>query len=56
MIQSKSLGSRLSRLLIMFALILITFMSLAPIVNTIMVSVSSSTAVNAGRVYFFQWS
>ncbi|MEC0125081.1 carbohydrate ABC transporter permease [Paenibacillus pabuli] len=53
MIQSKSLGSRLSRLLILITLILITFISLAPIVNTIMVSVSSSTAVNAGRVYFF---
>lgn len=54
MIQSKTLGSRLSRLMIMLALVLITFVSLAPIVNTIMVSVSSSTAVNAGKVYFFR--
>ncbi len=41
-----------SRFLIILVLVLIACLSLAPIINTIMVSVSSSTAVNAGKVYF----
>ncbi|OZB94450.1 carbohydrate ABC transporter permease [Paenibacillus sp. XY044] len=52
MIQSRTFGAQASRFLIILVLVLIACLSLAPIINTIMVSVSSSTAVNAGRVYF----
>lgn len=52
MIQSRTFGAQASRLLIILVLVLIACLSLAPIINTIMVSVSSSTAVNAGKVYF----
>ncbi|MGG6311009.1 carbohydrate ABC transporter permease [Paenibacillus macerans] len=52
MVQSQTLGSRFVNVLIVFALVVIAFLSLAPMINTIMVSISSSTAVNAGRVYF----
>ncbi|MET3548653.1 carbohydrate ABC transporter permease [Paenibacillus cellulositrophicus] len=52
MIQSRTFGAQASRFLIILVLVLIACLSLAPIINTIMVSVSSSTAVNAGKVYF----
>ncbi|WP_145140466.1 carbohydrate ABC transporter permease [Paenibacillus sp. Y412MC10] len=52
MIQSRTFGVQASRFLIILVLVLIACLSLAPIINTIMVSVSSSTAVNAGKVYF----
>jgi putative aldouronate transport system permease protein len=53
MVQSRTLGSRLVNLLIITALLVITFLSIVPMVNTIAISISSSTAVNAGQVYFF---
>ena len=53
MIQSKTLGSRLSRLMIMLALVLITFVSLAPSSIRLWCPSAAGTAVNAGRVYFF---
>jgi putative aldouronate transport system permease protein len=52
MVQSKALGSRFVNLLVITALLMITFLSLVPMVNTIVISISSSTAVNAGEVYF----
>ncbi|OBZ13224.1 carbohydrate ABC transporter permease [Bacillus sp. FJAT-26390] len=52
MVQSKALGSRFVSILIITALLMITFVSIVPMVNTIAISISSSTAVNAGEVYF----
>lgn len=52
MVQSQTLTSRLVNILITALLIIIAFMSLAPMLNTISISISSSTAVNAGRVNF----
>ncbi|MEV5027144.1 carbohydrate ABC transporter permease [Paenibacillus sp. LPE1-1-1.1] len=52
MVQSKALGSRFVNISIITALLLITFLSIVPMVNTIVISISSSTAVNAGEVYF----
>ncbi|MDQ8734569.1 carbohydrate ABC transporter permease [Paenibacillus sp. LHD-38] len=52
MVQSKALGSRFVNILIITALLMITFLSVVPLVNTIVISISSSTAVNAGEVYF----
>lgn len=52
MVQSKTFGSRMTHFLVITALLAITFVSLVPMVNTIVVSISSSTAVNAGQVYF----
>lgn len=52
MVQSKTLGARLVNILIIAILIFIGLLSLAPLVNTIVISISSSAAVNAGRVYF----
>jgi len=52
MVQSKTFGSRMTHILVITALLAITFVSLVPMVNTIVVSISSSTAVNAGQVYF----
>jgi len=53
MVKSQTIGSRLANALILFMLAVIAFLSLAPMLNTIMVSISGSTAVNAGQVYFF---
>lgn len=52
MVQSQTLSSRLVNVIITTLLIIIAFMSLAPLLNTISISISSSTAVNAGRVNF----
>jgi putative aldouronate transport system permease protein len=52
MVQSKALGSRFVNILIIAALLMITFLSIVPLINTIVISISSSTAVNAGEVYF----
>ncbi|MGG1880555.1 carbohydrate ABC transporter permease [Paenibacillus cisolokensis] len=53
MVKSQTIGARLANALILFTLAVIAFLSLAPMLNTIMISISSSTAVNAGQVYFF---
>ncbi|MUG65239.1 ABC transporter permease subunit [Paenibacillus campinasensis] len=53
MVKSQTIGARLANALILFTLAVIAFLSLAPMLNTIMISISSSTAVNAGQVNFF---
>ncbi|MBU5673104.1 carbohydrate ABC transporter permease [Paenibacillus brevis] len=52
MVQSHTLASRMVNVVITVLLIVIAFLSLAPMLNTIMISISSSAAVNAGEVNF----
>lgn len=52
MVQSHTLASRMVNVVITVSLIVIAFLSLAPMLNTIMISISSSAAVNAGEVNF----
>ncbi|WP_068779867.1 carbohydrate ABC transporter permease [Paenibacillus sp. GM2] len=53
MVQSQTLGSKMMNALIIAVLVIIAFLSLAPMLNTIMISISSSAAVNAREVNFW---
>lgn len=53
MIQSKSTGSKIYMFIIYAILVFAAFLSLAPLVNTIAISFSSSRAASLGTVAFF---
>ncbi len=53
MVRSKKLSGRISNVIIYFILILIITICLIPIINTLALSLSSSIAANAGKVFLW---
>ncbi len=53
MVRSKTFGGRLADGIIYFILVLIIVICLIPIINTLALSLSSSTAANAGKVFLW---
>lgn len=53
MVTSKSVSYRIVTVIIYIILVFAAFLSLAPLINTVAISFSSSTAANSGSVTFF---
>ena len=54
MVASKTTSYRIVTVIIYAILLFAAFLSLAPLINTIAISFSSSTATNSGQVTFYQ--
>ena len=53
MVRSKKFNGRIADIIIYFILILIIIICLIPIINTLALSLSSSIAANAGKVFLW---